>query len=201
MAPEPKPVPHRDVPDRRGGRGARRGEAASTPGAGSGGRARRVGRGYAAQGSPRKPPPDPVLVSAEARAAAGGLAELGGGRRDQADRDGARARRPQGERGVPRRARGQGSSRAASRRSRPSSRSPRSWHRRSAAPGRAGHRDPRRGRRRDQLRSWAPPGGQPRGRISSNSPVGAALMGRRVGDEVAIVTPGGQISYKILAID
>ena len=39
------------------------------------------------------------------------------------------------------------------------------------------------------------------GRISSNSPVGAALMGRRVGDEVAIVTPGGQIHYKILAID
>jgi transcription elongation factor GreA len=39
------------------------------------------------------------------------------------------------------------------------------------------------------------------GRISSVSPVGAALMGRRVGDEVAIVTPGGQISYRILAIE
>jgi transcription elongation factor GreA len=39
------------------------------------------------------------------------------------------------------------------------------------------------------------------GRISSVSPVGAALMGRRVGDEVAIVTPGGEIHYRILAID
>ena len=39
------------------------------------------------------------------------------------------------------------------------------------------------------------------GRISSNSPVGAALMGRRVGDAVSIVTPGGEIRYKVLAID
>ncbi len=39
------------------------------------------------------------------------------------------------------------------------------------------------------------------GRISSVSPVGAALMGRRVGDAVTIVTPGGEIRYKVLAID
>jgi transcription elongation factor GreA len=39
------------------------------------------------------------------------------------------------------------------------------------------------------------------GRISSSSPVGAALMGRRVGDEVTIITPGGRLSYKILEIE
>jgi len=39
------------------------------------------------------------------------------------------------------------------------------------------------------------------GRLSAASPVGAALMGRRVGDHVEIITPGGRISYKILAID
>jgi transcription elongation factor GreA len=38
-------------------------------------------------------------------------------------------------------------------------------------------------------------------RISSISPVGAALMGRRVGDEVTIVTPGGEIHYRVLEID
>jgi transcription elongation factor GreA len=38
------------------------------------------------------------------------------------------------------------------------------------------------------------------GRISSVSPVGAALMGRKVGDAVTIVTPGGQIHYEILEI-
>jgi len=39
------------------------------------------------------------------------------------------------------------------------------------------------------------------GRVSSASPVGAALMGRRVGDHVEIVTPGGRIGYQVLAID
>ncbi len=39
------------------------------------------------------------------------------------------------------------------------------------------------------------------GRVSSASPVGAALMGRKVGDLVEIVTPGGGTSYKVLAID
>ena len=38
------------------------------------------------------------------------------------------------------------------------------------------------------------------GRISSISPVGAALMGRRVGDAVSIVTPGGEIRYEVLEI-
>jgi transcription elongation factor GreA len=39
------------------------------------------------------------------------------------------------------------------------------------------------------------------GRISSVSPVGAALMGRRVGDAVTIVTPGGEIRYQVLGIE
>jgi transcription elongation factor GreA len=38
------------------------------------------------------------------------------------------------------------------------------------------------------------------GRISSVSPVGAALMGRKVGDAVTIVTPGGEIRYEVLEI-
>jgi transcription elongation factor GreA len=38
------------------------------------------------------------------------------------------------------------------------------------------------------------------GRISSVSPVGAALMGRKVGDAVTILTPGGQIHYEVLEI-
>lgn len=39
------------------------------------------------------------------------------------------------------------------------------------------------------------------GRVSSASPVGAALMGRRVGDHVEIITPGGRTGYQVLAID
>ena len=39
------------------------------------------------------------------------------------------------------------------------------------------------------------------GRISSASPVGAALMGRSVGDVVTIITPGGEIRYTVLAIE
>jgi len=39
------------------------------------------------------------------------------------------------------------------------------------------------------------------GRLSSASPVGSALMGRRVGDRVEIITPGGRISYLVLEID
>jgi transcription elongation factor GreA len=35
------------------------------------------------------------------------------------------------------------------------------------------------------------------GRISSSSPVGAALLGRKVGDVVTIITPGGEIRYEI----
>ncbi len=39
------------------------------------------------------------------------------------------------------------------------------------------------------------------GRMSSASPVGAALMSRRVGHRVEIVTPGGRIAYTVLAVD
>ena len=39
------------------------------------------------------------------------------------------------------------------------------------------------------------------GRISSSSPVGAALMGRKVGDIVTIITPGGSVDYGILSIE
>jgi transcription elongation factor GreA len=39
------------------------------------------------------------------------------------------------------------------------------------------------------------------GRISSVSPVGAALMGRSVGDVVTIRTPGGEIRYAVLEIE
>lgn len=35
------------------------------------------------------------------------------------------------------------------------------------------------------------------GRISYNSPLGRALIGRRVGEEVEVVTPGGDRSYLI----
>ncbi len=38
-------------------------------------------------------------------------------------------------------------------------------------------------------------------RISSASPVGAALMGRRVGDVVTIITPGGELRYAVLEIE
>lgn len=38
------------------------------------------------------------------------------------------------------------------------------------------------------------------GRISDRSPIGRALMGRRVGDTVQVQTPGGGIEYKIMTI-
>ena len=38
------------------------------------------------------------------------------------------------------------------------------------------------------------------GRISNVSPVGAALIGRKVGDAVTIITPGGEIRYSVLEI-
>ncbi len=38
------------------------------------------------------------------------------------------------------------------------------------------------------------------GRISNVSPVGAALVGRQVGDAVTIITPGGNVRYDILEI-
>jgi transcription elongation factor GreA len=39
------------------------------------------------------------------------------------------------------------------------------------------------------------------GRISSASPVGAALLGRKVGDAVTVITPGGDVRYQILEVD
>src|ERR687894_315895 len=39
------------------------------------------------------------------------------------------------------------------------------------------------------------------GRISYNSPLGRALIGRHVGDEVEVTTPSGERYYKIKAIE
>ena len=39
------------------------------------------------------------------------------------------------------------------------------------------------------------------GFISNESPVGQALMGHRVGDEVTVKTPGGDFSLRIVAIE
>jgi transcription elongation factor GreA len=39
------------------------------------------------------------------------------------------------------------------------------------------------------------------GKISNESPIGQALMGGRVGDEVTAVTPGGAVKMKILKIE
>jgi len=40
-----------------------------------------------------------------------------------------------------------------------------------------------------------------RGRISNESPLGKALLGRRVGEMVDVTTPGGKLQVKILDID
>jgi transcription elongation factor GreA len=39
------------------------------------------------------------------------------------------------------------------------------------------------------------------GRISNKSPLGKALIGRRVGDRVAFETPGGQLEMELLRIE
>jgi transcription elongation factor GreA len=39
------------------------------------------------------------------------------------------------------------------------------------------------------------------GRISAASPVGKALLGRSVGDDAVVTTPGGEVRYRVLAID
>lgn len=39
------------------------------------------------------------------------------------------------------------------------------------------------------------------GRISNQSPVGEALLGRRVGEAVEVVTPGGRITFRVEAIN
>ena len=38
------------------------------------------------------------------------------------------------------------------------------------------------------------------GRISNESPLGAALLGRRVGDTVRVQTPGGVVEFRIIKI-
>jgi transcription elongation factor GreA len=39
------------------------------------------------------------------------------------------------------------------------------------------------------------------GRISNESPIGSALLGHRVGDDVVVETPDGQVHLKILKIE
>ena len=41
----------------------------------------------------------------------------------------------------------------------------------------------------------------PNGRISNQSPIGQALLGKKTGDKVAVETPGGTIYLKILEIE
>lgn len=38
------------------------------------------------------------------------------------------------------------------------------------------------------------------GRISDESPVGLALLGKKAGDSVTITTPGGELTYKIIDV-
>ncbi len=40
-----------------------------------------------------------------------------------------------------------------------------------------------------------------KGRISNNSPMGLALLGKRVGDVVTVRTPGGEFAYQVLRIE
>ena len=39
------------------------------------------------------------------------------------------------------------------------------------------------------------------GRISNDSPIGAALMGREQGEKVTAVTPAGEFAYEILSVE
>lgn len=39
------------------------------------------------------------------------------------------------------------------------------------------------------------------GKISSESPMGRALMGRKVGDDVTIIAPGGSYKLRVQAIE
>ncbi len=41
----------------------------------------------------------------------------------------------------------------------------------------------------------------PEGRLSSESPVGKALLGARAGDSTVVTTPAGEISYDVIAVD
>ena len=208
-APEPKPVKRIvtfPTGDADGARDEAKRPRRPAPGRGVGRVASAAG--YAAQGSPRKPPPEPVLVSAE------GLERL------QAELDGLLAERP----GVIKR--------IATAREHGDLKENAEYH---AAREEQGFLEGRikaleaklkvaqvvapteRGARveigshvkldedGEETVEWQVVGSaeanSQQGRISSVSPVGAALMGRRVGDAVTIVTPGGEIHYRILAID
>jgi transcription elongation factor GreA len=39
-----------------------------------------------------------------------------------------------------------------------------------------------------------------KGRISNNSPIGKALLGKRIGDRVAVSSPGGEIVFEVVNI-
>ena len=39
-----------------------------------------------------------------------------------------------------------------------------------------------------------------KGKISNESPVGKALLGKKIGDTVTVMTPAGEFEYKILSI-
>ncbi len=39
------------------------------------------------------------------------------------------------------------------------------------------------------------------GRISNESPVGQALIGRRIGDQIEVLVPGGVIKFTVMAIE
>ena len=40
-----------------------------------------------------------------------------------------------------------------------------------------------------------------KGRISDRSPIGAAVIGKRAGDEFVTVTPGGELKFKIIKVE
>ncbi|HEX5450842.1 MAG TPA: GreA/GreB family elongation factor, partial [Candidatus Limnocylindrales bacterium] len=39
------------------------------------------------------------------------------------------------------------------------------------------------------------------GRISTSSPVGAALLGTKAGAEISVKTPRGDVRYRVLSVD
>ena len=41
----------------------------------------------------------------------------------------------------------------------------------------------------------------PNGRISNESPIGKALLGKKTGDKVIVKTPGGALNFKIIKIE
>ena len=40
-----------------------------------------------------------------------------------------------------------------------------------------------------------------KGKISDSSPIGSALLGKRVGEKVEVEMPAGKASYKIVRVD